>query len=104
MEHRMLLIHCIAVVVLLAAESERPTIEFTDDTLDAVKQNLAKDKAVLVDVRSVQEWKRGHLEEAIFVPILSLEKRNLDPEKLAKTLPPKSEKKILYTFCVVGMR
>lgn len=101
----MILIRCIALVVALAAaDSARPTIEFTNDTLDVVKENVAKEKAVLVDVRSVEEWNQGHLEGAIFVPVTSLEKRNLDPDKLAKTLPAKSDKKILYTFCVVGMR
>jgi phage shock protein E len=95
---------CLIYAALLAAESDRPTVEFTDDTLDVVKENIAKEKAVLIDVRSEQEWKRGHVEGSIFVPVTSLAKRSLDTEKLAKTLPAKDEKKILYTFCVVGMR
>jgi rhodanese-related sulfurtransferase len=100
-----LLLRSLAVLVALAtADSPRPPIEFTEDTLDVVKENVAKDKALLVDVRSVDEWNQGHLEGATFVPVTSLQKRNLDPDKLAKTLPPKSDKKILYTFCVVGMR
>jgi len=101
----MFLVRCLAVITAFAAaDSPRPTIDFTEDTLDVVKENVAKDKAVLVDVRSVEEWNQGHLEGTIFVPVTSLQKRSLDPDKLAKTLPPKSDNKILYTFCVVGMR
>jgi len=84
--------------------ASRRTIEFTDDSLATVKKNIAEGVAVLVDVRSEDEWKQGHLDGSIFVPVDSLRKPSLAPEKLEKTLPPKSEKKILYTFCVVGMR
>jgi rhodanese-related sulfurtransferase len=56
-----------------------------------------------VDVRSEEEWTNGHLEGSIFVPVASLFKHSLDPAKLEKTLPKKGEK-ILYTFCLVGMR
>lgn len=69
-----------------------------------VQENVAKGKAVLVDVRSQEEWNKGHIEGSIFLPVTSLQKHSLDPKKLAKTLPAKQEKKILYTFCVVGMR
>jgi phage shock protein E len=99
----MLLLHSFTVALLLAQIS-RPSIDWTADSLDAVKENVAKGKAVLVDVRSVEEWNKGHLADTLFVPIDSLRKYSLNEEKLAKTLPPKEDKKILYTFCVVGMR
>ena len=79
----------------------RAAIEFTDDTLEVVARNIAEEKAVLVDVRSVEEWNEGRIEGSIFVPVTSLQKHSLDPKKLAETLP---KEKILYTFCVVGMR
>jgi cytochrome c peroxidase len=82
----------------------RPSIDWTADSLAVVKENLAKDKAVLVDVRSVEEWKKGTIDGALFVPIDSLRKYSLNEEKVKKALPPKEEKKILYTYCVVGMR
>jgi phage shock protein E len=91
---------CLFVALLFAVNSPRANVEFTKDSLEVVKQNIAKNKAVLVDVRSEEEWKRGHLEGSIFVPVTSLRKGG-DPKVLAKTLP---QKKILYTFCVVGMR
>ena len=87
-------------LLLLQAASPRSDIEFTKDSLDVIKKNVATEKAVLVDVRSEQEWNKGHLEGSIFVPVTSLRKGG-DPKKLAKILP---KNKILYTFCVVGMR
>jgi phage shock protein E len=99
----MSLIHlcgCLALSLVLTTGAEHKEIEFTKDSLETVKTNVEKGKAVLVDVRSVEEWKKGHLEGALFVPVDSLRK-NVDEKKLAKTLP---KSKILYTFCVVGMR
>ena len=83
-----------------AAESGRSNIEFTKDSLAVVKKNVAENKAVLVDVRSEQEWNRGYVEGSIFLPDTSLRK-NVDPKYLAEKLP---KDKIIYTFCVVGMR
>jgi phage shock protein E len=79
----------------------RPSIEFTKDSLKVVKKNIEEKKAVLVDVRGLEEWKEGHIADSIFLPVTSLRKHSLDPKKLSKTLP---KKKVLYTFCVVGMR
>jgi phage shock protein E len=96
----MSLFYMLAVVSLLSANSARSNVEFTKDSLEVVKKNVAAKKAVLVDVRSIQEWNQGHIDGSIFLPVTSLRKGG-DPKMLAKTLP---KKKILYTFCVVGMR
>jgi phage shock protein E len=90
----------LTIASLLAVNSPRSKVEFTKDSLEVIAKNVAAGKAVLVDVRSEQEWKQGHLEGSIFVPVTSLRKGG-DPKKLAKVLP---KKKVLYTFCVVGMR
>jgi rhodanese-related sulfurtransferase len=82
----------------------RTSIEFSADTLELVQQNFVKESAVLVDVRSLEEWNEGHIEGSIVLSVTSLRKHSLDPVKLAKTLPKKNEKKMPYTFCVVGMR
>jgi len=87
-------------LLLLQATSPRSDVEFTKDTLDVIKKNVAAEKAVLIDVRSQEEWNKGHLEGSKFVPVTSLRKGG-DPKKLARILP---KDKILYTFCVVGMR
>lgn len=91
---------CLVVTLILATGVERTPIDFTKDTLEVVKTNVAKKKAVLVDVRSQEEWDKGRLEGSIFLPVDSLRK-NVDPKMLAKKLP---KDRILYTFCVVGMR
>ncbi len=83
--------------------TSRRTIDFTGDSLELAKNNVASGAAVLVDVRSQEEWNRGHVEGSIFVPVTSLQKHSFDPVKLEQMLP-KGDKKILYTFCVVGMR
>jgi peptide-methionine (S)-S-oxide reductase len=83
-----------------AAESGRSNIEFAKDSLAVVQTNVADDKAVLVDVRSQEEWNRGSIEGSIFLPETSLRKK-VDPKYLAEKLP---KDKIIYTFCVVGMR
>lgn len=96
----MSLVYLLAVVSLLSVNSARSDVEFTKDSLKVVKKNVAAKKAVLVDVRSIQEWNQGHIDGSVFLPVTSLRKGG-DPKILAKTLP---KKKILYTFCVVGMR
>jgi rhodanese-related sulfurtransferase len=92
--------YSLAIVALFGVNSPRASIEHTKDSLKTIKKNVESGKGVLVDVRSEQEWKEGHIEGSIFVPVTSLRKGG-DPKKLAKILP---KKKILYTFCVVGMR
>lgn len=91
---------CLAVIAALAGNEARDEVEFTDDTLEIVAENVAKEEAVLVDVRSREEWEKGHLEDSLFLPVTAIRKGKY-PEKLVQRLP---EKKILYTFCVVGMR
>jgi phage shock protein E len=90
----------IAWLTIFATAADRTPIEFTKDSLEVVLENVTKEKAVLVDVRSQEEWNKGHIKGSIFVPITSLRKDG-DPKELAKKLP---KDKILYTFCVVGMR
>ena len=90
----------LVLALFLATGAERTPIEFTKDTLEVVKTNVAKKKAVLVDVRSKEEWAKGHIDGSIFLPVDSLRKGG-DPKEIAKKIP---KDKILYTFCVVGMR
>jgi rhodanese-related sulfurtransferase len=85
-------------------ERARTSIDFTGDTLEVVQARVAQGEAVLVDVRSREEWNEGHIEGSLFVPVTSLRKRSLDPAQLAEALPAKQDEKIFYTFCVVGMR
>jgi rhodanese-related sulfurtransferase len=90
----------LAVLMQFPNNAARNTVEFTKDSLKVVQANVEKEKAVLVDVRSEKEWQQGHIEGSILLPVTSLRKGG-DPKELAKTLP---KKKILYTYCMVGMR
>ncbi len=89
----------ISILLAIAIGMATTAIEFTDDSLARVKENITKKKAVLVDVRSKDEWDKGHVAGAIFLPINTLEE--LPAEKVAKILP---KDRILYTHCVIGMR
>jgi rhodanese-related sulfurtransferase len=82
--------------VPLAASSA----ELTKDSLKTVLKNVTEEKAVLVDVREKKEWKAGHVDGAIFLPLSEL-KRGVSAELLAELLP---DDRILYTHCVVGKR
>ena len=74
--------------------------ELTNDPLPTVQENLATHKAVLVDVREPEEWKEGHVEGAISLPLSSL-KKGVDSSALEQQVP---KDKIVYTHCVMGVR
>lgn len=93
-------IYCLALLAALAGNEARDEVEFTKDTLEVVQENVAREDAVLVDVRSQEEWDEGHVQDSLFLPVRAIRK-GAYPDELLKQLP---EKKILYTYCVVGMR
>lgn len=74
--------------------------ELSNDPLPTVQENVATHKAVLVDVREPGEWKEGHIEGAISLPLSSL-KKDVDTNALEHQLP---KEKIVYTHCVMGVR
>lgn len=76
-----------------------PAAELSKDPLPKVKENIKKEKAVLVDVREKKEWNAGPIDGAIFLP-LSAVRDGLTKDELKKL--PKD--KILYIHCVVGKR
>jgi rhodanese-related sulfurtransferase len=85
---------------LLICATTAIAAEHTADSLETVKENVAKKQAVLVDVREKLEWQGGHVAGAVFLPMSLLERKNLDP-KLFEGIP---KDRIVYTYCVVGMR
>ncbi len=95
--------HLLVVAVSLLAGVGRAA-EPTKDSLDKVKENLAAKKAVIIDVRSRNEWDHGHLKDAQLIPLPELKKAAKDPaakEKLASELP---KDKIIYCHCAKGVR
>jgi len=71
-----------------------------NDPLPTVQENVTSHKAILVDVREPGEWKQGHVEGAISLPLSSLAK-DADTSVLEQQLP---KDKIVYTHCVMGVR
>lgn len=73
--------------------------EHTTDSLDTVKSAVAQQKAVLVDVREVDEWQDGHLKDARHLALSDL-KGGVPAERL-KNLPRGS---VVYLHCAAGGR
>ncbi len=80
------------------AQADEP-LTHTKDTPAEVKKNLQEKKAVLIDVRSLEEWNDGHLKDAVSIPIKDLEKK-IDETKLKEL----AKDKIVYTHCAAGGR
>jgi len=74
--------------------------DLSSDPLPTVQENVATHKAVLVDVREPGEWKDGHVDGAISLPLSSL-KEHGDTSVLEQQLP---KEKIVYLHCVMGVR
>ncbi|MDB4679553.1 MAG: rhodanese-like domain-containing protein [Planctomycetaceae bacterium] len=74
--------------------------EHTKDTPQVVKKNLKADKAILVDVREVEEWNEGHLADA---NLWQLSDINDGPSKedLKKRF---GDKTVVYLHCRAGTR
>ena len=76
----------------------------TKDSLALIKERIAKNEAVLVDVREKNEWEDGHLQSAIFLPLSGLKEGGAS-ESFATKLSVKLPKdKIVYCHCLSGGR
>lgn len=75
-------------------------VAHTSDTLETIKQRLANQEAILVDVREPAEWRAGHLHAAILLPNREIQ-MGLDESVVLKMLP---RDKIIYTHCQSGIR
>lgn len=78
--------------------------EHTKDSLDKVKQDVAEQKAVILDVREQGEWDKGHLQAAKLVSLSKLiagKSSKEFQESLAKDAP---KDKIVYCHCKSGGR
>lgn len=78
--------------------ADKPT--HTKDDLATVKAAVDSGKAVLLDVRSQDEWDAGHVKGAFFSPITDLEKSA--GESFLKLKLDKS--KVIYAHCGAGGR
>lgn len=74
--------------------------DHTKDSLETVKENIAEEKALLIDVREKSEWDRGHVKDAVFLPLSEL-RNGITKKSLAEKVPAD---KIIYTHCAAGVR
>jgi len=86
--------------LVMAVAAGTAVAQHTTDSLDTVQQAVARQAAVLVDVREPEEWQEGHLAAARLLPLSTLE-RGANPQELAKLLP---RDKIIYCYCLAGGR
>jgi phage shock protein E len=87
-------------VTFVLAAVHALAVEPTKDSVQTLKQNLTTGKAVLIDVREIDEWNDGHLAAAAFLPLSQIE-RGVSAEQLAKIAPAG---KIVYLHCAFGSR
>ncbi|MFO0907169.1 MAG: rhodanese-like domain-containing protein [Isosphaeraceae bacterium] len=93
----------IGAAAALRAGSDRPTAV----PIDQVKAEVAARRAVLVDVREQREWDKGHLRDAVFVPLSQLSSwerdgiSERDRSNLEKALPKGT---VIYCHCAAGGR
>ena len=98
------LLSVIAALGLAMSGEAATAAEHTTDTLEQVKQAVTDGTAVLIDVRETGEWKAGHLQDAMLLPLSKL-KREKDSPELAKELSEKLAKgKVVYCHCRSGGR
>jgi phage shock protein E len=82
--------------------AEKPDVKptHTTDDLKTVKAAVETGKAVLLDVRSPDEYEAGHVKGAVFAPITEIEKTA--GESFLNLKLDKS--KVIYTHCGAGGR
>lgn len=90
----------VVVAVLVSVSPTTHAADHTKDTLETVKKRVGENEAVLVDVRELAEWKKGHLARAELIPLSTLtSKEGLEAavQKLPKGKP-------IYLHCKSGGR
>lgn len=78
----------------------------TTDSVDVVKELLANETALLIDVREEREWNSGHLAQATLFPLSKVvdvaeAKSQEVQQEILKTLP---KDRIIYCHCGSGVR
>ena len=77
---------CMLAWLALSMSTALTAAEHTMDSLTTVQENLKAKKAVLRDVREVDERSEGHLSQAALHPLSKIE-AGLTAEKLEKLAP-----------------
>jgi phage shock protein E len=90
----------VVAVALAASLSYVRAADHTKDTPEEVKKALKDGKAVLLDVREIDEWDDGHLKDAKLLPLSTL-KAGAKADDVAKVAPKNT---IIYCHCGSGVR
>ncbi len=75
-------------------------VSYTQDSLELIRQRVAANEAVVIDVREQKEWDAGHLKIAALVPTSEL----ADETTRAAALDKIDKNKIVYCHCKMGGR
>lgn len=95
----MRLMYC-GIALLFGFSCTSQAADHTKDSLQVVKKGLAEKKAILVDVRELDEWNDGHVKDAKHLALSKI-KSGISDEQLKKIIPPG---KIVYLHCAAGGR
>ncbi len=79
----------------------KSSVEYAKESLETVKDLVAKKKAVLIDVRTDREWNKSHLKSAEFYPMALLMEPGPDRDKALAKL---DKSKPIFVHCKVGGR
>lgn len=101
---RMIAPGLIGLLAFTGGTDEKAESPHTKDSLEAVKQRLDEDEAVLIDVREKMEWEEGHLKRARLLPLTELGKRLDEPGYLAELKKSLPADKPIYLHCKAGGR
>lgn len=91
---------CLFVMSLTLNIASSSAAEHTQDSLATVQTRLGDDSAILVDVRELNEWEAGHLQQAILFSLSSIPDA-IEKKTLGEHLP---KEKIIYCHCRSGQR
>lgn len=76
----------------------------TEDPLAKVLELFTGEKAILIDVRELKEWQRGHVRGAMHVPLSELAEKENDAAYLAELAKKLPKDKPIYVHCAAGKR
>ncbi len=76
------------------------SVPYTQDPLEQIKQKVERDEAILLDVRELSEWQRGHIQQAVLIPTSALR----DKTQRLSMLDQLDKTKPIYCHCKAGGR
>lgn len=85
-------------------KEEPKELTHTADTVAEVKAAVKNGKALIIDVRELNEWDEGHLTDAYLLPMSKLNTITEDEKAMDEAKKILGKDKIIYTHCRRGGR